>query len=314
MTSAQSGHARTTTLEPHVTASSWLMIFALGLVWGGSFLFVELALVGITPFWLAASRILLASIVTTLLWKRMGLVFYRTGARASWPLLTAIAAMSTALPFMALSWGQQFVTAGFAGVSMAAVALMVLPLAHFLVPNERLTPRKSLGFLIGFVGVVLLIGPEAFRSSGIAGEIPGRIACLAAAGCYALSSVLMRRLPPVDPIGLSAVTLWIGAVLVTAAALWREGIPPLPPTSVIWVIVTLGLVQTALANLMRITLIRTAGPTFMSLTNYMVPLWSVLLGIVFLGEARDPSLFSAMALILAGVALSQWGALRRLFG
>ena len=302
-----------TTDAAEIDASSWLMVLALGLVWGGSFLFVELALAGITPFWLAASRILLASLATTLLWSLSGGRLYRSRDRASWLLLITIGALSTALPFMALSWGQQFVTAGFAGVSMAAVALMVLPLAHYLVPGETMTMRKALGFLIGFGGVVVLIGPEALRSSGGAGEVPGRIACLAAAGCYAVSSVLMRRLPPVDPIGLSAVTLWIGAVLVTGAALWREGIPPLPPTSVIWVIVTLGLVQTALANLMRITVIRTAGPTFMSLTNYMVPLWSVLLGIVFLGEARDPSLFSAMALILAGVALSQWSALRRLF-
>jgi drug/metabolite transporter (DMT)-like permease len=298
---------------PEIGAANWLMVVALGLVWGGSFLFVEIALTGIGPFWLAASRILLAGALTTLFWGMRGGALFTGRARASWTLMTAIGAMSTALPFMALSWGQQFTTAGFAGVSMAAVALMVLPLAHVLVPGERMTARKVLGFLVGFAGVAVLMGPEAFRSSGAAGEIPGRLACLAAAGCYAVSSVLMRRLPPVDPVGLSAVTLWIGAVLVTGAALWREGLPSMPPAGVVAVIVTLGLVQTALANLMRIQVIRTAGPTFMSLTNYQVPVWSVLMGAVFLGEALEPSLFLAMALILAGVAVSQWGSLRRLF-
>lgn len=289
------------------------MVLALGMVWGGSFLFVELALVGIGPFWLAASRIILATFATTLVWGMRGFTLFSGPTRANPMVLLAVSALSTALPFMALSWGQQFVTAGFAGVSMAAVALLVLPLAHFFA-DERMTVRKTIGFVVGFIGVAVLIGPEAFRSSGIAGETPGRIACLAAAGCYAVSSVLMRRIPPVDPVGLSAVTLWIGGALVTAAAFWKEGIPALPQGSVIAVIVTLGLVQTALANLMRITVIRTAGPTFMSLTNYMVPLWSVVLGVVFLGEALEPTLFTAMALILAGVALSQWGALRRLFG
>lgn len=289
------------------------MVLALGMVWGGSFLFVELALVGIGPFWLAASRIILATFATTLVWGMRGFTLFSGPTRANPMVLLAVSALSTALPFMALSWGQQFVTAGFAGVSMAAVALLVLPLAHFFA-DERMTVRKTIGFVVGFIGVAVLIGPEAFRSSGIAGETPGRIACLAAAGCYAVSSVLMRRIPPVDPVGLSAVTLWIGGALVTAAAFWKEGVPALPQGSVIAVIVTLGLVQTALANLMRITVIRTAGPTFMSLTNYMVPLWSVVLGVVFLGEALEPTLFTAMALILAGVALSQWGALRRLFG
>lgn len=289
------------------------MVSLLGLVWGASFLFVELALEGITPFWLAASRILLASVVTTAVWQARGGELFQSEARAGWPLLLSVGAMSTALPFMLLSWGQQYVTAGFAGVSMAAVALLVLPLAHFLVPGEHLTLRKTIGFLIGFAGVVVLIGLDAFRPSGVAGEIPGRIACLAAAACYAVSSVLMRRLPPIDPIGLSAVMLWIGAVLVTSAALWKEGVPSWPPTSIIAVLVTLGLVQTAMANILRIVVIRSAGPTFMSLTNYMVPVWSVLLGVLFLSEPVNSTLFTAMAMILTGVALSQWGALNRLF-
>lgn len=300
-------------MQPEITARSWLAVTLLGLVWGASFLFVELALEGITPFWLAASRILLAGAVTTVVWQIRGGALFETEVRANPALLTAISAMSTAIPFMLLSWGQQYVTAGFAGVSMAAVALMVLPLAHFLAPGEHLTLRKSIGFAIGFVGVVILIGPEALRSSGIAGEVPGRIACLAAAACYAVSSVLMRRLPPIDPIGLSALMLWIGGVIVTIGALWREGLPAWPAASIVAVIVTLGLVQTAAANILRIVVIRTAGPTFMSLTNYMVPVWSVILGVVFLAEPVQASLFIAMALILAGVALSQLGALGRLF-
>lgn len=296
----------------NITAQSWVLVLSLAFVWGGSFLFIELALTGMTPFWLAASRVLLAAAATTLVWHWRGYVFYTSSTRASPLVILAASAFSTTVPFILLAWGQQFVTAGFAGVSMAAVALLVLPLAHFFA-DERMTPRKTMGFLIGFAGVAVLIGPEAFRSSGIAGETPGRLACIGAATCYAVASILMRRIPPADPVGLSAVTLWIGAVLVTSAAVWVEGAPPIPAGKVVVVIVTLGLVQTAMANLMRITVIRTAGPTFMSLVNYMVPVWSVILGVIFLGEALEPSLFTAMALILVGVALSQWGALKRLF-
>lgn len=296
----------------NITAQSWALVLGLAFVWGGSFLFMELALTGITPYWLAASRVLLAAAATTVVWRWRGYVLYTTAERASPLVILAASVFSTTVPFTLLAWGQQFVTAGFAGVSMAAVALLVLPLAHFFA-DERMTLRKAIGFLIGFVGVAVLIGPDAFRSSGMVGEIPGRLACLGAATCYAVASILMRRIPPADPVGLSAVTLWIGAILVTAAALWVEGVPPIPPGKVLAVIITLGLVQTALANLMRITVIRTAGPTFMSLVNYMVPVWSVILGVIFLGEALEPTLFTAMALILVGVALSQWGALKRLF-
>ncbi|WP_227267360.1 DMT family transporter [Roseobacter weihaiensis] len=302
------------TPAPQITAASWLMVAVLGLTWGGTFMVTEIALEGITPFWLAAGRIGFAALLMTAIWGANGFALFAAPAPARiWRAAIVIGALSSAVPFILLAWGQQFVTSGFAGVSMAAVALIVLPLAHFLVPGERLTPRKAVGFVIGFVGVCILIGGQAFTSSGAALETPGRIACLGAASCYAISSVLMRRLPPVDTIGLATVLLLIGACIVLPAALIVEGPPPLPGTKTLWVIVFLGLVPTAAANLLRVRVVRTAGPVFMTLVNYQVPVWSVVLGAVFLAEPLPPSLLWAMALILTGVGLSQYGALTRLF-
>ena len=97
-------------------------------------------------------------------------------------------------------------------------------------------------------------------------------------------------------------------------ALWQEGFPTMPDTRTWVVIAFLGLVPTAAANLLRVLVIRTAGPVFMSLTNYQVPVWSVVLGAWLLSEPLPPSLIWAMCLILIGVALAQLGALKRLFG
>ncbi len=290
------------------------MVATLGLVWGGVFLFIEMALEGITPFWLAAGRIGFGAALTAAVWQLRGGHLFADGASgADRVTLTVVAVLSSALPFILLSWGQQYVTSGFAGVSMASVALIVLPLAHWLVPGERITLRRAAGFAVGFAGVVILIGAQAFESSGAALEMPGRIACIGAAACYAVSSVLMRRLPPVDPVGLSAVLLLIGAVLVIPVAWIVEGPPPLPDARTLTVLAFLGLVPTAAANLLRVMVVRSAGPVFMSLVNYQVPVWSVLLGAAVLGEPLPVSLILALALILAGVGLSQYGALSRLF-
>ncbi|MBK0329076.1 DMT family transporter [Rhodobacteraceae bacterium F11138] len=299
---------------PDITARSWAMVAILGIVWGGTFLVIEIALRGITPFWLAAARIGFGAALTTVVWLlRGGALFTRRPTTANRVSLVLIGALSSAMPFMLISWGQQFVTAGFAGVSMASTALIVLPLAHFLVPGERITPRRALGFVIGFAGVAILIGGQAFESSGLALELPGRIACVAAAACYATSSVLMRRLPPVDPVGLSAILLLLGAAVVVPLAWAVEGPPPATDARTLWVLAFLGLVPTAAANLLRVTVVRSAGPVFMSLVNYMVPLWSVLLGAALLGEPLPGVFLGAMTLILSGVALSQFGALQRLF-
>lgn len=301
--------------RPNITATSWLMVATLGLTWGGTFLVTEVALEGMTPFWLAAGRIAFAAALMTAIWGALGFRLFDTPVPSDAKgALIVIGALSSAVPFILLAWGQQFVTAGFAGVSMAAVALIVLPLAHFLVPGEQLSVRKVIGFIIGFVGVVILIGGQAFESSGAGLETPGRIACVSAACCYAVSSILLRRLPPANTIGLSTVLLLIGACIVIPAALIVEGIPPLPDTKTLWVLAFLGLVPTAAANLLRVQVVRTAGPVFMSLVNYQVPVWSVVLGVVLLSEPMPSSLLWAMILILTGVGLSQYGALTRLFG
>ncbi len=299
---------------PQITKRSWLMVALLGFVWGGTFLVTEVALTGITPFWLAASRIGFAAAVMAALWANRGFVLFQSPpAPPQIGVVLFIGAASSAIPFALLAWGQQYVTSGFAGVSMASVALIVLPLAHFLVPGERISWRKALGFLVGFFGVVILIGGQAFDSTGTTLELPGRIACIAAAACYAISSILMRRLPAVDAIGLATVLLIIGAAISIPLALIAEGPPAWPSAKILLVLAFLGLVPTAAANLLRVLVVRSAGPVFMSLVNYQVPVWSVVLGALLLSEPLPPSLLYAMTLILAGVGLSQYAALRRLF-
>lgn len=299
---------------PDITWKSWLMVTLLGLTWGGTFLVNEVALEGMPPFWLAAGRIGFAALLMLVIWQARGRPLFAGPLHARQRLAVwVIGACSTALPFTLISWGQQYVTAGFAGVSMASVGLLVLPLAHVLIPGEQMTLRRTAGFLIGFVGVCILIGGQAFDTSGASLEWAGRMACVSAAFCYGMSSVMMRRLPAVDPVGLSTVLLLIAVLLTVPVAVWQDGLPQMPDRRTLVALAFLGLVPTAAANLLRILVIRSAGPVFMSLTNYQVPVWSVVLGAFLLGEALPPSLLLAMVLILAGVGLSQYGALRRLF-
>ncbi|MCK0148958.1 DMT family transporter [Marivita sp. S6314] len=297
---------------PDIKPADWGMVATLGLVWGATFLFIELALAGTTPFWLAAGRISFACLLTCAVWLWRGGKVFLTQETA-WGALIVSGVFNTAIPFMLLSWGQQTVTSSFAGVSMASVALIVLPLAHFLVPGERMTLRRVIGFGIGFVGVVLLLGGQVFESTGDPMEPFGRAACIGAAACYAVTSIIVRRLPPTDSFGLAALSLLFGALVVVPPAVVVEGPPVMPPVETLVIIAILGLIPTAGANLLRILVIRSAGPVFLTLVNYQVPMWSVILGVLFLGEPFKLALLYAMALILVGVFISQWGALNRLF-
>jgi len=295
---------------------NWLRIAALGIIWGASFMATTVALQGSGPLMVVAIRLCLgASLLVS--------VAYATGhglppvrgrpAGRIWVFVLAMALCSNVIPFALLSWGQQVVASGFAGVCMAAVPLLILPLAHFFVPVERLSLRRLVGFLIGSLGVVVLIGPGAFRSTGNEMELLARLACIGAACGYAVGSILTRLCPAVDLLALAAAVLLVAATVFTPYALYVEGLPDAMPLQSVLALLFLGLLPTGVAQVLLVQVVRDAGPVFMSLLNYQVPVWSVFFGMTILAEPLPPSLLMAMLLILAGMGLSQFGALSRLF-
>lgn len=295
---------------PEIAPRYWLMIAILGFVWGSTFLLIELAIDEITPLWLATSRICFGSLLLTLVWGLRGFKLFV--GETAWPSMIFSAVFSSVVPFFLIGWGQQYVTAGFAGISMSAISLMILPLAHIFLPDEKMNTRKVAGFLVGFLGVGILIGGDAFASSGSDRESLGRLALLGATACYAVCSIVLRRMPPVDPIGLATVLLLIGAIVILPLAYIAEGPPPNISRETLIVIAVLGLIPTAAANLLRVMVIRGAGSSFMSLVNYQVPIWAAIMGALVLGEDLPASLLTALFLILSGVAISQFYTLKKL--
>lgn len=295
---------------------NWLRIAALGLIWGASFTTLSVALRDVGPFTVAAVRISLGAVFLLVLMRLWGLRLppVRSGAdRRFWGFALFMALSSNVVPFSLLGWAQQSVASGFAGVCMAAVPLLILPLAHVFVPGERMIPRRLFGFLLGTAGVVVLIGFDAFSSTGKDLESLARLACVGAAAGYAMGSIATRLCPPVHLLALAAAVMSLAALIIVPVALIVEGVPDSVSLKGALSLLYLGILPTGVAQLLLVQTTRSAGPSFFSLVNYMVPVWSVLLGVVFLAETVPPRLFLAMLMILAGVAISQWGALRRLF-
>ncbi len=269
---------------------------------------VAIALEGYGPLTVACARTTLGAIALLALAVTMKRPMPR--GVIVWRYLLIIGVLNTALPFALLSWGQQFVPSAFAGISMAILPLVVLPLAH-LFSDEKLSGRKTIGVILGFVGALVLIGPNALDFSAGSLALP-QLACIAASCSYAVSSVLTRRCPPVDSITMAALTLVIGAVCLIPAMLVYEGVPTWVSGRAAPAIIFLGLVPTALAALLRVVTIRTAGSVFMTLVNYQVPVWSMIFGAWVLSEVLPLRFFAALALILLGLAISQWTGLRSL--
>ena len=282
------------------TLSNWMSIIALGLIWGGTFMVVSLALRGYGPFTVACARTTLGALAL------FSLMIVLRRPFPSWAALKAtalIGPLNTAFPFALLAWGQQYVPSAFAGISMAVLPLLILPLAHFF-SDEKMSLNKVFGMSLGFLGAVILIGPSALQIGQ--GMAPlGQMACLGATLCYAVSSILTRRCPPIDSIALAAFTLIFGAIWIIPVMLWIEGVPTPTDGNSTLAIIFLGFVPTALAAYLRVSVVRTAGSIFMTNVNYQVPLWSVLFGTFILNETLELRFFLALACILIGLVFSQ---------
>lgn len=286
----------------------WSLLILLGLIWGGSFPTVSVALKGFGPFSVAALRIFLAAIVLFFLALMFGhgLPSAKSNmGKRIWLHALGMAIFTNAVPFSLLSWGQLHVTSGFAGITMAFVPLVVLPLAHVLIPGEALTQRKLIGFAIGFVGVIILIGSDAFTGQGGSTVVLAQFACFGATICYAIGSMITRLSPPVPQLSFSAAALLLASVIMLPLAFYADGRPQVPTPQVLAAILYLGLVPTALATVLLVKIINTAGPSFLSLVNYQVPVWAALMGVVFLAEPLPGRFIVALCIILLGLAVSQ---------
>lgn len=288
------------------TKEDWFLLLTLAGVWGTSFAANAVAVASIAPATVVWGRLWIAAILLLVLARAAGWALPARGA--VWGRLVVLGLLGNALPFFLITWGQQRIDSGLAGVLMAVMPVATMVLAHLFVPGERLHARGVFGFTLGFGGVVLLVGPSALGELGGGGpELMAQLAVLGGALCYAANTIVARNLEPMHVVVSAGTTLAIAALVMTPAGI--AGIDPnlgedgWALACVIW----MGLVSTALATVIYFRIVSTAGPTFLSLINYLIPLIALAVGVTVLGEPLEPRALGALGLILGGVALSQAG-------
>lgn len=282
------------------------MLMSLVVMWGTSFLFTKIAVGGLPSELVAAGRLLVAAVLLVpFAWWLA--VRPAAGARL-WVFYVLIAIFGNVLPFSLIAWGQRFIDSGLAGILMAVMPLATLGLAHFLVPGERMTRYRAAGFLLGFGGVVVLMGPDAFADiSNGQGHLLPMLAVLGGAISYAVSSILARLRPSSDALFSAASTISLASLMMVPVLLFTGDVRPIaaPETPALIAVLLLGIFATAIATIVYFRLVKSAGPSFVAQLNYFIPLWAVGVGILFMDEAPEPNHLYALGLILCGLLLTQ---------
>lgn len=296
-------------MPPKPSVSDWILLLLLVLMWGTSFLVIKIAVGSFGATTIVAARIGIAALVLLLVARLAGLRL--PSAASTWRRLVVLALVGNALPFFLITWGQERIDSGLAGILMAIMPLATLVLAHFFIPGEHLTPRRVFGFVLGFLGIVVLIGPSTLLAlGGDSSDLVRQLAVLTGALCYAVNAILARRLPQMPALTASAGVMLAAAVFMVPAAVVVDSpmqTLTLAGTGARIAVVWLGLVSTALATIVYFQIINSAGPTFLSLINFQIPIVALLAGVVVLGERIEWNALAALAMVLSGLRISQSG-------
>lgn len=285
---------------------AYFLLALQGAVWGSSFQAIKYALEGFGPISIAAGRIFIAAIVLLGYALMQGDKLPRSAS--IWMSFLLVGFFNCALPFFLIPWGEQSLDSGRAAIFMATGPLIAILLAHFTRSNEQITRYKAVGFILGFIGVLWVIGLDSF-TKGV-GDLLPQLAIIVAAASYAISGAMVTRLHGLSSAMVSAGVLMGGCIITLPASLLLEN--PLAhtenlPNSAIIALLYLGLIPTGAAFFVRFYLIRLYGYTFVAQVGYLVPLFSVLFGVVLLGETLTLAMVFGLVLILGGILLSRRG-------
>ena len=294
----------------------WLLLTLIILIGGSSFSMIKGAVASVPPAIIAVGRIWVGAILMTAL-------AYGTGRRLppfltsgkglmptpEWQAMIGVGIVGTTVTFFLYPWAQQYVPSGLAGIYMALMPIWTLALAA-LFAGEPLTGRRLAGFGVGFLGVIILMFPAL--QAGEAGAANNKalwaqIGLVAATLFYAMSAVLARRAPFIRPRVFSAGALIAAAISATPALLFIDWQRESWTLAGILNTIGLGIFPTGINAFLIIYLIQRCGAGFMSFSNYLTPIWAIILGAYLFNEQLGLNAFVALAIVIAGLGISQSG-------
>jgi drug/metabolite transporter (DMT)-like permease len=284
-----------------MSASDWGFLILLSLLWGGSFLFGRVAVMEIPPLTLVLLRVGLAALTLLVVIKVMGQAL--PSGRAVWMAAIGMGILNNIMPFSLIFHGQTQIGAGLASILNATTPLFTAMVAHALTTDEKITPAKITGIVLGFAGVAVLMSPKL--ATGADASTLAMLACLGAALSYGFAAVWGRRfrrlgVPPMQ--GAFAQLACSTALMIPIAAFAdRAWTLPVPSWPVIGSVLALAIVSTGFAYIIYFRLIARAGATNAALVTLLIPVSAILLGALVLAEPIVAAHLVGMALIGLGL-------------
>ena len=293
----------------NMTLKDWGLVILLSVLWGCSFFFVGVSVQEIPPLFIVLSRVGIAAVILLLVVHLRG--FEMPRSLKTWGAFLVMGALNNVIAFGLITWGQTQIESGLASILNATAPIFSVLLAHYVTRQERITPNKLAGILIGWCGVAVLLGESLLYAPG--NQVVAQLAVLGGTFSYSYAAFYAKRLEGLRPIVIAAGTLCGSTIIMLPlVVIFEEPWAVAPSVEAIFSIGGLGIVCTAIAYTVYFRALATVGPTNLLLATFLVPANAIWLGAIGLGESLAWNAFTGMVLILSGLVLIDGRMLRRL--
>ena len=284
--------------------TNWFLLILLSAIWGGAFTLNKIALDLYTPEVIVAGRLIVGSafliVLIYFIYKR----FSFNLSQLNYYLFMSL--VGIVIPFIAIINGQRNIDSAMAGILMATMPITTILLSHFFLVVEKINQQKFIGFLISFFGVFILIYREdLFINNSFSKTLISQLQVMLGSTLYSIAAIYGKKYKMTDPVSASTGTILFATFFMLIYLIFiDESNVSIPMLLVNYNILLLGILCTAIATIIYFQILQTAGASFLSIMNFLIPLWAILFGILILNDDFSWNYIFGLIIILSGIKLA----------
>ena len=284
--------------------TNWFLLILLSAIWGGAFTLNKMALDFYTPEVIVAGRLIVGSVFLIVLIYFIYRRFSINLSQLNYYLFMSL--VGIVIPFIAIINGQRHIDSAMAGILMATMPITTILLSHFFLADEKINQQKFIGFLISFFGVFILIYREdLFLRNSFSTTLISQLQVMLGSTLYSIAAIYGKKYKMTDPVNASTGTILFSTFFMLIYLIFiDESNVSVSALLMNYNILLLGILCTAIATIIYFQILQTAGASFLSIMNFLIPLWAILFGILILEDAFSWNYIFGLIIILIGIKLA----------
>ena len=288
----------------NLVKSNWFLLILLSAIWGGPFTLNKMALDSFSPEVIVAGRLISGSVFLVALIYFLYKRFSINLAQVNYYLFMSL--VGIVIPFIAIITGQKNIDSAMAGILMATMPISTILLSHLFLDDEKMNKQKFIGFIISFLGVFILIyRDDLFIDNSISETFESQLLVILGATLYAFAAIYGKKYKITDPLSASTGTILFATFFMTIYLIFIDQSKPSYSNLLLDMnILLLGVLCTAIATVIYFQILQSEGASFISMMNFLIPLWAILFGNIILNDQFSWNYILGLLVILFGIKLA----------